>query len=206
MYCIIKHLSFSMEMDLSCYLLIKDFPNLIKEKKVYKCIGTYVIIVLFIGLLFGIILKINSITMKLNEDNRNVVNFTNRLTKCENKLNTLSLIVTNYKNDTHSTIRAKITAYCPILRGINSDSNHNKTATMDKPIPGFTAAISRDLLKLGWMHKKIFIYGYGVFFTNDLLANSIRGPQIDICVGSKKTAYKIGVNKDVIVVKLMTLY
>lgn len=172
----------------------------------YKCIGTYVIIALFIGLLFGMILKINSITMKLNEDNKNVANFTNRLTKCENELSTLSSTVTDYKDNSHNTIYAKVTAYCPILGGINSDSNCNKTATMNRPIPGFTAAISRDLLKLGWMHKKIFIYGYGVFFTNDLLAKSIKGPQIDICVGSKKTAYRIGVNKHVIVVRLITLY
>lgn len=82
--------------------------------------------------------------------------------------------------------RVKITYYVPSAGGINSYGNRKKTATGGRPIPGKTAAVSRDLKHL--LHKRVYIPGKGVFYVNDLTA--IRNPftgkrirrQIDICV------------------------
>ena len=81
----------------------------------------------------------------------------------------------------------KVTYYVPSKGGINSYGNPNKTATMQKPRPGKTVAVSRDLIHL--LYKKIYVYNGkhgGVFYVNDLLANSYNGKkirkQIDICV------------------------
>ena len=78
----------------------------------------------------------------------------------------------------------KVTYYVPSKGGINSYGDPNKTATMQKPKPGKTVAVSRDLIHL--LYKKIYVKGKGVFYANDLLANSYKGKkirnQIDICV------------------------
>ena len=83
--------------------------------------------------------------------------------------------------------KVRITFYAPSLKGINSDSNPKKTATMTKPIPGRTCAISRDLVKAGWLGRKIYIPGIGIRYAADIMGKSVNGKaitkRIDICVG-----------------------
>jgi hypothetical protein len=85
--------------------------------------------------------------------------------------------------------KVKITFYAPALKGINSDSRPDLTATMEKPIPGWTCAISRDLVKAGWLGRRIYIPGLGIRYASDIMGKSVRGKaitkQIDICVGQR---------------------
>lgn len=101
--------------------------------------------------------------------------------------------------------RVKITFYAPALRGINSDSNPNRTATMQTPIVGWTVAISRDLVKLGWLGKQIYIEGIGIRHVTDIMGSSVNGKkitnQIDICCGKRdvrRLAKNLGKNTDIL--------
>lgn len=122
----------------------------------------------------------------------------NKISELENKIlkqnTTISKLIS--KNN------VKITFYCPELKGINSDSNSRKTALMQKPVAGWTCAISRDLMKQGYLGKKIYIEGIGIRYANDLMGKTVNGKeivnQIDICVGKKNIyneAKKLGKNK-----------
>lgn len=143
--------------------------------------------------LFGVIIficcVINSYETKIEEiEHRNtqtIESYNKKIETYKNKIKEL----TNYK--------VKISYYVPNLGGINSYGDKNKTAIMEKPIPGKTIAVSRDLIHL--LYRKIYIKGLGVFYANDLLANKnpynneyIR-KQIDICVGTGNDIPKEGV-------------
>lgn len=114
----------------------------------------------------------------------------------------LHVEIKNLEMQITRTAEVKVTVYAPELRGINSDSDHSRTAIMDKPVPGWTCAISRDLVGAGWLGKKIWIKGIGIRYASDIMAESYNGrkieKQIDICVGKeyiKTEAKKIGDNK-----------
>lgn len=101
--------------------------------------------------------------------------------------------------------KVKITFYAPEIKKINSDSNHRKTATMETPVAGWTIAISRDLVAIGWLGKRIYIRGIGIRMANDIMGKSVNGKiitnQIDVCCGSKdvyKLAKKLGKNTDIL--------
>ena len=71
---------------------------------------------------------------------------------------------------------------------------------MNKPISGWTCAISRDLIAKGWLGKKIYITGIGVRFASDIMGKSVNGKkiinQIDVLVGKNdiyKQTKKLGV-------------
>ena len=96
--------------------------------------------------------------------------------------------------------KVKITFYSPELGGINSDSNPKKTAIMEDTIIGWTCAISRDLIELGWLGKKIYIKGIGIRMASDIMGKGIT-KQIDILVGKndiKKEAKKLGKNTNIL--------
>ncbi len=84
--------------------------------------------------------------------------------------------------------QVKITYYVPDLRGINSDSDPSNTATMSKPVPGYTIALSTELVHAGWLGQKIYIDGLGVFHATDRMSKDVPGTHIDICVGSRELA------------------
>lgn len=84
-------------------------------------------------------------------------------------------------------IRAEVTAYTLDLNETDNDPQH--AADMSKPVPGRTAAVSRDLIHL--LGKKIYIPGHGVRVINDLAAVDVKGT-IDLLVGNKAEARKIG--------------
>ena len=90
-----------------------------------------------------------------------------------------------------------LSAYHPKSRGINSDRDPSRTATMKRPVPGYTLAISDELFDLGWLGKKIYINGWGVGKATDRMGNSVKGKQIDICAPSLILAEKFGIKTDV---------
>ena len=95
-----------------------------------------------------------------------------------------------------------VSFYHPKSKGINSDSDHTKTATMTRPVVGRTVAISDELFNLGWLGNKIYIDGFGVFLAEDRMGPSIKGKCVDICVSSKKKAFQLGKRYNVITVRL----
>jgi 3D (Asp-Asp-Asp) domain-containing protein len=99
------------------------------------------------------------------------------------------------KTTTSATVR--VTAYHPKSKGINSDSSPETTATMTKPRAGKTAAISSSLFKKGWLGKKVYIDGYGVFIIEDRMSKSLKGDRIDLCVGSRRVAQNFKTKDDV---------
>ena len=98
--------------------------------------------------------------------------------------------------------KVTISFYHPQSKGINSDSNPNRTATMTRPTVGKTIAISQELFDLGWLGNRIYINGFGIFHAEDRMGCSVKGKQIDICVASKKQALRLGVKYNVIAVRL----
>lgn len=121
----------------------------------------------------------------------------------------LNTHITMLERQITRTSEVKITFYAPELKGINSDSDHTKTATMEEPVPGWTCAISRDLVDAGWLGRKIWIKGLGIRYASDIMANSYKGnpirKQIDICVGKKyvkSEAKKLGNNINILATAL----
>ena len=90
-----------------------------------------------------------------------------------------------------------LTAYSLTKDQCNEDLEN--TALMQKPIPGYTAAVSRDLLHL--LNRKVYIDGYGVFLINDLMNKRFEN-RIDILVGNRELAMEIGKNNDTQIVIL----
>lgn len=87
-----------------------------------------------------------------------------------------------------------VTAYSPSVE--ETDHTPNKTALLQKPKPGKTCAVSRDLLN--YLGKKVYVYGYGVFEVNDLM-NKRYKRRIDLCMG-KKDAIEFGKKEDIKIV------
>lgn len=117
--------------------------------------------------------------------------------------------ITMLEKEITKTADVKITFYVPNLKGINSDSDPTKTATMEKPVPGWTCAISRDLVEAGWLGRKIWIKGLGIRYASDIMADSYKGvpirKQIDICVGKKELKSeikKLGNNENILATAL----
>jgi len=104
-------------------------------------------------------------------------------------------------NYTHQ--KVTVTAYHPNSKGINSDRNPARTATMKRPIAGYTLAISDELFRLGWLGKKIYIDGWGVGRATDRMSASVKGKHIDICFPSLKIARTFGIKKGVLAVLLL---
>ena len=124
-----------------------------------------------------------------------------RVLLLEQRIMELEIYVELYNiNYTHQ--KVTVTAYHPSSRGINSDVNPNKTATMRKPISGYTLAISDELFNIGWLNKKIYIDGWGVGKATDRMGASVKGKHIDICFPTLKTAKKFGIRRDVLAVLL----
>ena len=89
-------------------------------------------------------------------------------------------------------VKAVITWYHPDSGGINTDGDPKHTATMTTPIAGRTIALSTALVKLGWLGKRIYIEGHGVFMAEDRMNTSIAGYRIDICAPDEAVAFSNG--------------
>lgn len=84
-------------------------------------------------------------------------------------------------------IKTGVSAYTA-SRG-ETDGDPSKTATMSKPIPGRTCAVSRDLKHL--LGKRIYVDGVGVREVNDLMPKRFI-KSVDLCVVSKSQALDFG--------------
>ncbi len=90
-------------------------------------------------------------------------------------------------NDVHN---VEVTAYTAAFN--ETDADPQITASMTKPIPGKTIAVSRDLFYSGWTFgKSVYIEGQGLFVIQDLMAKKWT-MKIDICTGTKVEARQFG--------------
>ncbi len=104
--------------------------------------------------------------------------------------------------DTIAKTNVTLTAYHPWSDGINSDGYPQKTATMTTPVVGRTCAISSGLVHKGWLGKKIYIEGMGVFKAEDRMNSSLSGLRIDLCMGSLEEALNFGKKKNILAATL----
>ncbi len=103
---------------------------------------------------------------------------------------------------TISKANVTLTGYHPWSNGINSDGNPETTATMTMPVPGRTCAISSELVNRGWLGKRIYIEGIGVFKADDRMNPSLDGLRIDLCMGSLQEALKFGKIKNILAINI----
>lgn len=76
-------------------------------------------------------------------------------------------------------------------------TNSNElTAIGKKPIAGQTIAISDDLIMKGWLGRKIYIRGFGVFKATDVMGGYNK-QWIDIYMPNRKQAERFGIKLDV---------
>jgi len=72
------------------------------------------------------------------------------------------------------------------------DSDPEVTASLRRPRPGGTVAVSRDLFYSGWVFgKKVYIEGVGIYEINDLM-NARHNCRVDVFMGTKKQAWAFG--------------
>ena len=137
--------------------------------------------------------EINQLAQSMTDYNFIISNQIETILKLETQLSQIQISQTQI---------VKISFYHPQSRGINSDSDHTKTATMTKPIVGRTVAISDELFDAGWLGSKIYINGFGIFKAEDRMSPNISGKQIDVCVASRKRAMRLGIKHNIVAVKL----
>jgi len=140
---------------------------------------------------------ISSLTQKIQTLERSVALY-------ENKEIYLRSIIKSKEKKLESLTRANVilTGYHPWSNGINSDGYPQTTATMTMPIVGRTCAISSELVNRGWLGKKIYIEGIGVFIAEDRMNISLNGLRIDLCMGSLQEALEFGRKKNVLAINI----
>lgn len=128
-----------------------------------------------------------------------------QLEEANYEVSVLKDIINDHEQFNNRSAKVKITFYAPYLGGINSDSDPDQTAIMDEPVPGWTCAISRDLVEKGWLGRKLYIKGLGIRYASDIMGASYQGKeitnQIDICVGKadvKTEARMFGPNTNIL--------
>jgi len=104
----------------------------------------------------------------------------------------LKLLLTSYI--VNSKIEVTVTAYTARPEETNGDPGN--TSFMERPVVGWTVAVSRDLSYL--KGQRVYIPGFGVRRVNDLM-NSRYTKRIDILVATVEEAKRIGVIENVII-------
>jgi len=172
--------------------------------KYFNCIAAVIIILLIINNLYT--LRKDNKQLKVIID-KHIINFCN----INKEFNYLSMFNKKLKKDISdlkeiaglsTVVKVNVTYYCPLAGGTNSDSNPNKTALMTTPRPGYTIAVSKDLVDKGWLGHKVYIEGFGIGKIEDRMGKSIRGNCIDICIGTEKEAIQKGKRLNINMVKL----
>ena len=97
----------------------------------------------------------------------------------------LEIMLTNYRISNQWDV--EVSAYTARREETNIDPEN--TAIMQKPIPGWTIAVSQDLQFL--LGKRVYIEGFGVRYVNDLM-NVRYTKTIDILVPTVAEARRIG--------------
>jgi len=80
--------------------------------------------------------------------------------------------------------RVLVTAYSLDRRQCDEDLEH--TALMTRPTPGRTCAISRSLVRRGWLGRKIYIEGLGVWVAEDVMSEKWKDDRIDLLLPHHK--------------------
>jgi 3D (Asp-Asp-Asp) domain-containing protein len=101
-----------------------------------------------------------------------------------------------YSLSSKKAVKVKATAYSLDRRQCNDDLKN--TATMSKPTPGWTVAVSRDLQHL--LGETVYIEGYGIRKIEDLM-NPRFTKKIDLLMPDKQSALDFGV-KDLTIIPL----
>ena len=132
-----------------------------------------ILIMIILGCIFGVVM--------VNEY---------RLEGIENQLNTLKLnktvnINTNQVEDFYPNMT--VTAYSPEIG--QTDSTPYTTAILEKPVQGWTVAISPDLLK--FLGDQVYIEGQGVYRVEDRMNDRFR-ERIDIFFSDAEMAMSFG--------------
>lgn len=107
----------------------------------------------------------------------------NMIQKYETKIDGLNAEILKAKDQGMMTV----TAYT--ISKAECDNTPNQTATMSKPVPGQTIAVSRD--KSFMLGKSVYIDGLGVWYANDLLHPRYKN-QLDMVVKDKEIAMAWG--------------
>lgn len=79
--------------------------------------------------------------------------------------------------------KVTVTAYAATRR--QTDSTPRLTALMTRAREGRTCAISRDLVREGWLGRKIYIEGLGVWVAEDVMNKRWRG-RVDLLMSPKR--------------------
>lgn len=145
--------------------------------------------VLFVLLLF----VLWSFCFDITETTQNVKLLEIKTEELQNQVNLLK--TSNYHKVT-------LSGYHPQSRGINSDKSPNTTATMKKPVAGYTLALSQELVSQGWLGQQIYIEGWGIGKATDRMHSKVKGKRIDICMGSLKQAKEFGIKENVLAIVL----
>lgn len=127
--------------------------------------------------------SINSLNRENNILKENINNLKEKNNDLQNKIFTYQ--ISNFWE-------VDLTAYTSSIEETNSQPD--KTAIMEKPRPGYSIAVSQDLKFL--LGKRVYIYGFGVRYVNDLM-NKRYKKRIDILVNNKKIAKEIGIVNNV---------
>lgn len=150
---------------------------------------------LFMGIIFvTLFFVLLNFCFSVAEESQNIKNLETIITELQNQINLLKK--SNYNKVT-------LSAYHPQSKGINSDKSPHTTATMKKPIAGYTLALSKELVDQGWLGQKIYIDGWGIGQATDRMDTSVKGKQIDICSPNLKHAKDFGIKKDVLAIVLV---
>jgi len=90
--------------------------------------------------------------------------------------------------------QCKVTAYTNRIAETNNDPDN--TAIMEKPVSGWTCAVSEDLMH--WLGGRVYIKGVGVRRVNDLM-NSRFKKAIDIYTGDHVYAKNFGKQEETVI-------
>jgi len=80
--------------------------------------------------------------------------------------------------------RVLVTAYSLDRRQCDNDPEH--TALMTTPVPGRTCAVSRSLARCGWLGRKIWIEGLGVWIAEDVMSEKWKDDRVDLLLSHKE--------------------
>ena len=150
---------------------------------------TYVVIILILCYIIwnmNIDLRYNKSEIKSYQNTIEELKFDKILLKDE-------IIILNtilYAYQIQNSYNVELTAYTARPQETNSDPGN--TAIMERPIPGWTIAVSQDLKHL--LGKRVYIPGFGVRRVNDLM-NVRYSKRIDILVGCVSYARQIGLQE-----------
>lgn len=154
-------------------------------------------VLIILGILAFLIIHLFSLFLSIKTEHRLEVSFLkkeiNQLKYERDMIKDLhkiqNIVLHGYRQANY--FQARLTAYTARPEETNAD--YTNTSIMEKPIPGWTVAVSRDLGR--WKGKRIYIEGIGVRRVNDYMNKRYKDKQIDILVHTPNEAFDFGVQK-----------